>query len=294
MQSKKMSRIILLISFVCLAVNGFSQKDSATKNQPDTIVVGKFIIIKKNKPGSISFSDTGNRHSFVINTGNNNYRHKKPSNITTNWFIFDLGFANYNDQTNYTTANQSTYLNAAGNGGTPFTKEDFRLKTFNSSNVNIWFFMQKLNITKHVLNLKYGFGLEMYNFRYENNISYNNNPAYIYTDSVNFSKDKLFASYLTVPFMLNINTSPHSHHGFSFSTGVSAGYLVGSHTKQISEARGKQKVHGDFDLNPWRLAYVAELGIGFVHLYGSYSIDALHSEALTQYPYAVGIRFSNW
>jgi hypothetical protein len=274
--------------FACLTGSGFAQADSTLKNMPDTLIVGKFIIIKKNKPGSNNSYDSTNTHTIHIDFGNH-HKNKKQSNISTNWLIFDLGFANYTDNTNYTTANQSSYFN-----GATFSKEDFRLHTTKSSNVNIWFFMQKLNITKHVLNLKYGLGLSMYNFRYENNISYHNNPAYVYTDSVNFSKDKLYAGYLTVPFMLNINTSPHSHKGFSFSAGVSAGYLVGSHTKQISDERGKQKVHGDFDLNPWRFAYVAELGLGPVRLYGSYSINALHSEGLTQYPYTVGFRFSNW
>ena len=154
--------------------------------------------------------------------------------------------------------------------------------------------MQKLNLTHHVVNLKYGLGLEMYNFRYENNISYSKNPVYIFRDTVNFSKDKVYASYLTVPLMLNINATPDRKRGFSFSAGFSAGYRVGTHTKQKSSARGKQKLAGDFDLDPWRLAYIAELGIGPIRLYGSYSINALQQDAVVQYPYAVGIRFSNW
>lgn len=284
-----MKRIILLLAFVCLASSGFSQTDSTLKNQPDTIIAGKFIIIRKNKPGTSRAYDTSN-HSIVINIGNHNHNHRKPSNITTNWLVFDLGFANYTDNTNYTTANESPYLRP---NGTLFSKEDLHLKTFNSSNDNIWLFMQKINITKHILNLKYGFGLSMYNFRYNNNISYSNSPAYIYKDSINFSKDKLYAGYLTVPLMLNLNTSGRERGGFRFSAGVSVGYLTGSHTKQISDAFGKQKVRGDFDLAPWRLAYIAEIGFRYIHFYGSYSINALHNQALTQYPYAVGVRFSN-
>ena len=82
--------------------------------------------------------------------------------------------------------------------------------------------------------------------------------------------------------------------GFNLSAGVSAGYRIGSHTKQISDERGKIKDHNDFDLNDWRFAYIAELGLGPVHLYGSYSINELFQDGLKQYPYTLGIRFSNW
>jgi hypothetical protein len=149
-------------------------------------------------------------------------------------------------------------------------------------------------MAKHVLNLKYGLGLEMYNFRYDNNISYNKNPVFIYRDETDFSKDKLYVGYATVPLMININTTPQKTRGFSFSGGISAGYRVGSHIKQKGGGHGKNKIGGDFDLDPWRIAYIAELGIGPIRLYGSYSINALQQDAVVQYPYAIGIRFSNW
>jgi hypothetical protein len=96
--------------------------------------------------------------------------------------------------------------------------------------------------------------------------------------------------------MLHVNTTPGNKKGFSFSAGVSAGYLVGSRVKQKSEERGKQKYKGDFDLSPFRTALIGELGIGPVKLYGSYSLNTLHESytKLEQYPFAVGIRFSNW
>jgi hypothetical protein len=154
--------------------------------------------------------------------------------------------------------------------------------------------MQRLNLTKGYLNLKYGLGLEMFNFRYENNISYHRNPSYIYRDSSNFSKNKLFASYVSVPFMINLNTRPGKKEGLSFSAGISAGYLVGSRNKQKSEDRGKTKVKGDFDLEKFRVAYIGELGLGPVRLFGSYSITPLHEKGLVQYPYSFGLRFSNF
>jgi hypothetical protein len=157
--------------------------------------------------------------------------------------------------------------------------------------------MQRLNIYQHTFSLKYGLGLEMYNFRYDRSLSYRSNPIpNAFNDTIGFSKNKLYAGYITVPLMLNFNATPHRSNGFSISAGVSAGYLVNDHNKQISNERGKQKYHGDLALQPWRLAAITELGIGPVRLYGSYSFNALHKEStgLNQFPYAVGIRFSKW
>lgn len=264
---------------------GFAQTDSTT-DKTDTIKVGKFIIIKKNKGGT---NQPDNERTTTIEIDK---RPSKPTNISTNWWIFDLGFANVKDETVYGSAEANKYLQAPTNK--PFTKDDLKLRAGKTSNVNIWIFMQRLNLTKGYVNLKYGLGLEMFNFRYENNISYHKNTAYIFRDSVDFSKNKLYAGYLTVPFMLNINTHPGHKKGLSFSAGVSAGYLVGSRNKQISEERGKTKTRGDFDLEQFRLAYIGELGLGPVRLFGSYSMNTLHENGLKQYPYSLGIRFSNW
>ena len=96
--------------------------------------------------------------------------------------------------------------------------------------------------------------------------------------------------------MLNFNSNPNNKQSFSFSAGISAGYLVSSRNKQISTERGKQKSQGGFNLNPWRLAAVGEIGLGPVRLFGSYSFNKLHKDGtqMNQYPYSLGIRFSNW
>ncbi len=296
-----MNKVFLMLAAMLLAATAFAQTDSSYKpatdtagrQQPDTIRVGNFIIVKQNKNGD---NKDDKEHKFIVITRSRSYNYDSSyhpnSTFTTNWLVFDLGFANIDDKTNYTTANNGSYLHKTSAGEPAFAKSDLKLRT-KSSNVNIWLFMQRLNIAKHALNLKYGLGFEMFNFRYENDISYNKTPAHVYRDSVHFSKDKLYAGYATVPFMLNINPWPTKKR-LSISFGASAGYLVGSHTKQVSKERGNDKTRGDFDLEKWRFAYVAELGIGPVKLYGSYSIHPLHQTDLKQYPYAVGVRFSSW
>lgn len=282
-----MKRITLMVATIMVAMAGYAQTDSTTQ-QSDTIRVGKYVIIKKKK-NPMGEKDNDRSTTVVIER-----RKQKPTNVSTNWWIVDLGFANVKDETAYGSAAANNYLKTIRPGEAAFNKNDLDLRSGKSSNVNIWIFMQRLNITKGIINLKYGLGLEMFNYRYESNISYHKNPAYIFRDSINFSKNKLYTGYLTIPFMVNINTHPGQKKGLSLSAGVSAGYLVASRNKQISDERGKTKTRGDFDLEQFRLAYIGELGLGPIRLFGSYSMNPLHQNGLKQYPYSMGIRFSNW
>ena len=277
----------MLSSVIAIAQNDTTNVGS----KDDTVHVGNFIIIRNGKerntyndslsPRRDDYTIINLPHRRIYNTNHSN------KTFSTNYLIFDLGFANYNDKTDYAAPQAATFAQ------TGIDKHDLKLITGKSSNVNIWLFMQKLNVADHVLNLKYGLGLNMYNYRYSSNISFRETSPYVVMDTINFSKNKLYVGYATVPFMININPTPNHRHGFNLSAGVSASYRLGSHTKQISDERGKDKNHNDFDLRPWMFSYVAELGLGPVRVYGSYSINTLFEDA-KQYPYTIGLRFSNW
>lgn len=287
-----MKSIVSMVAMVCIALSSTAQSTQET----DTIKVGNFVIIKKKG------SDEVNNGTSKSNRDNYNLlrverRPAKRKNLSTNWWILDLGFANLRDNTNYGFAQTGSYFKTLRPQDGPVNENSYRLNSRKSSNVNLWFFMQKLNISKNVLNLKYGLGLEMYNFRYDSKISYNNDPApYVFNDSISFTKNKLYAGYLTVPFMININTTPDKRKGFSFSAGVSAGYLISSSNKQISAERGKQKEKADFYMEPFRLAAIGEVGLGPVRLYGSYSLNKMQKDItrVEQFPYAIGVRLSTW
>jgi len=275
------------------AVGAMSQQDS-TSHRSDTLKVGGFVIVSDGAAEKMSKS-WGNQKTvgqvWISRPA------RKTKSISTNWFIFDLGFANYRDQTNYAYAQGGSYLKIMRPGGPAVSETTTSLNTGKSSNVNIWLFMQRASISKNVLNIKYGLGLEMYNFRYDSKISFRNTPAPMaFDDSIGFTKNKLYAGYVTVPFMINLNTNPGTRKGLIVSAGMSAGYLLASRNKQISGERGKQKYRGDLALEPWRLAAIGEIGLGPVRLYGSYSLNALQKSytRMEQYPYTIGIRFSTW
>ncbi len=290
-----MKQLITFLAAVIFCSATTAQTDSTKNKKSDTIRIGGIVIVKsgKNKEGK----------DVNISMGRNNKEKKRNANVSTNWWIVDLGFANYDDKTNYATA--GSYL--VNRPGSPaLNSNDFKLRTGKSVNVNVWFFMQRLNVIKHHVNLKYGLGLELNNYRYKSSISYKEggvvpytgtqtNAPFIFRDSVAFSKNKLAANYVTMPLMLNFVTNPGSKKkGLSLSAGVSAGYLYSQRNKQRSSERGKDTNKGDYDLNRFKLSYVGELGIGPVRLYGSYSPSSFYDKGLDMRPYNFGIRFSNW
>ena len=148
-----MKRIFTLCIALCAVLTGFSQEDTTAQKSPegDTIRIGGMVIIRK----------PGNKREIVRDREYKmrNRRGDKPSNLSTNWWIVDLGFSNYTDESNYAAAVTDGFVTPG------IDKDQLKLKAGKSRNVNLWFFMQKLNMAKHVVNLKYGLGYEMYNFR---------------------------------------------------------------------------------------------------------------------------------
>lgn len=264
----------------------------------DTVKVGSIRIINKSDGSENKSWESALNGDFKKTKISIEKAPKKLQTISTNWWIFDLGFANLVDNT--------APLMYSPISGLPYqsmlpavpSSANLKLNNAKSSNVNIWIVQQKANLYQHNWNLKYGIGIEMYNFRFEQPISFRNTPGnYVFFDNVNFSKNKLYVAYLTIPVQLNYQANPENRKSFYASIGLSGGYLLESRTKQISAERGKQKVNGNFDLNNVKAATIGELGIGSLRLYGSYSLTNLFDKKLTNFdmaPFAIGIRFSKF
>jgi len=273
----------------------------------DTIILGNMIII--NEKGAIK--DTihirGDKFKFykrdsanlewdhstriiIKDEGKSGKLGRSRDKITTNWGIVDLGFTNINDLTNYASLNGASGYFPSG------TADDMILQNGKSVNVNLWFFMQRISLISNVVNLKYGLGIELNNYRFKKNIRFRDEPRYFIERDAEvsvFEKNKLAADYITVPVMLNFNFTPCRTNSYGFSAGVSAGYLYSARQKMVSKERGKEKVRNDFNLQPWKLSAIAELNLGFVQLYGSYALGNMFRSGLDQVPYSAGLRLSS-
>ncbi|ATL46784.1 hypothetical protein COR50_06115 [Chitinophaga caeni] len=308
-------KILLVLIGIMMSLAAAAQVTS------DTLQIRGLIIVRN--------KDTRNRNSFKMFNDTTYMRNKLKKNLHTRWFVFDIGFNNYTDRSNYGEAFAMamypsasyiptySYLNdRAGNGqqfrydytgvglntfaprsaSAPLTPSEFKLITGKSININVWLIMQRLNMYKHKLNLVYALGLEMNNYRYARNISYvPGYPTQIIRDTLDFSKNKLYAGYLSIPLMLNFNSNPtRPGRAFEASFGIMGGYLVKARTKQISKEYGKVKTNDEFNLNKWKLSLTSELGYGPVKLYGNFALTPLHDYGLEQYPFSIGFRFNGF
>ncbi|HMK17887.1 MAG TPA: outer membrane beta-barrel protein [Chitinophagaceae bacterium] len=287
-----MKSILLVCVAACLFSTAFAQNDTTGKKVTDTTIkketndtirIGGMIIIKK--PGTEDREIKTEDH-YTVHIP----KRRKPENLTTNWWIIDVGFSGFNDKTVYG-------IGTPADEFAPKSTEDwFDIKSGKSRNINIWFFMQRLNMIKHVVNLKYGLGLELNNYFFDDEtIRFHKNPTVVVKDDAlkGAKKNKLAADYLTVPLMVNFNFTPERRNGFGFSFGMSAGYLYSARQK-VKFSDDKVKVHNDFDLQDWKLSYVGEINLGLVKLYGSYAFQSMWERGLDQIPFNAGIRLSNW
>jgi hypothetical protein len=255
----------------------------AKPEKRDTIRIGSIIIIKK----------SNGKYESDGSTIEKTHKHIKRSIGTINWWIVDLGFANFTDRTNYTQAVTQDFLTNGMN------EQNFQLKPVQSINVNIWIFMQRLKLVKNAVNLKYGLGVELNNYRFDDTrIRFNKStsPLVELTNKPELSKNKLAADYITVPLMLNINFTPKKDRNKSFgvSGGISAGYLYSSRQKIKGGGDGIRKTKDDFALEPFKISYISEVQLGPVRLYGSLATKNMFSKGLDMTPYNFGIRLTNW
>jgi len=315
----KISLDNLKIGNIKLGIDTIRTGNDTILRGSDTLKIGSILIVKKEeaekpnfktviKIGDLSYGDPkdgengwfkGDLKKTRIEINNTP---KKLKNIETNWWIFDLGFANFIDKSPtlyWLAANpNSPSIYPVTFPGPVMSPENFSLINKKSTNVNIWVVTQKINVYQHKLNLKYGLGVEMFNFRFDKPISFREDiVTNVKFDVVSFTKNKLLVKYLTVPVQINFSPNPTNKKAFYASIGMSAGYLWNAKNKQISGERGKEKFRGNFNLNDWRFATIGELGLGAVRLYGSFANSNLFNKNqsfIDIQPFAVGLRFSKF
>ena len=277
---KKIS--LLALATIALASSQAQTTDSTrTVSEGDTMRIGNIIILKDGEPAS---------QNREVNVQIKRKHYNRHQNNTMHWLAFDLGFNNFVDNTNYASPEAQAF--APGSDA-----NQFNLNNTKSLNVNLWFLQGRLNMIKHVINLRYGAGIEFYNFRFEEDLRFTKNPPSVYVDQdINYNKNKLAMNYVTVPLMINFNFTPRRslERSFGISAGISGSYLYASRQKYRSSETGKQKLKGNLGLNDIKIAYVGELHLGPVQVYGSYATESMFKNGLDFTPYTVGLRLSTF
>lgn len=283
----------LLLSVIFISA-GFTQDTSKPLFQNDTIKLNRLQIVKINSVEQKDWETV--IRDFDYNAIKVKFLKKNQEfrNLETSWLAFDFGLAGYMDYTKYTSI--KTFMKPAI--GQPLTYTKLQPKN-SSTNINIWVVQQKANLYKHKWYLKYGLGFEMFNYYFANPIDYRNSDnGYISLSSNNYSKNKLYLNYITVPVQLSRSIYVKNFQPITLSGGLSIGYLYKAKNKQISESLGKVKYHGDFNFADYKVASIFQLGIGDLKFYASASLNNIMNKSATapqsNYPYTFGLRFSKF
>ena len=281
-----MKKGVQFIFFCLISLQLFSQND--------TIKIGQLLISKPESKSNLSWEQiikNKDLKGLKVNfkKSNNNFKQ-----LETSWFAFDLALVNYLDETKY--AENKTLSDPAI--GQPLSKFKMQLNNGKSTNINIWVVQQKYRLKNPAFYLKYGLGLEMFNFRYEYGINFRKNESmFIYLNDESYEKNKLFTSYLSAPVQLGYDFKLKNDKILGISGGLVTGYLFNSYNKQINRELGKEKYKSNFSLRDMRLAGVFEIRIDKLKFFGTASLQNMLDKMNTNqslYPYSFGLRFSKF
>jgi hypothetical protein len=222
---------------------------------------------------------------------------KSKSKFESHFVLLDLGINVLQDNTNYNSTSAQKML--AGVDPSRRNSSLFDLRTSKSINVNLWLYMEEwkaVQTKNQAISFITGIGLQFYNFRYDNPLSYTKQNT-IYLDNINFKKDKAAIDYLTVPLMVNFKTrlwgnSKDHKNWLVYGAGITEGLRVVSWTKQRSIEYGKVKLHDDFGFQDFNTCVTGEIGLdGYIRFYGSYQLTSLYKDGLDQHTICIGVRF---
>lgn len=155
----------------------------------------------------------------------------------------------------------------------------------------------KFAIAKEYFGVSTGLGFSFTQVAFRDNyiLSHDSDTLFAVIDSVNdYSKNKLKATYLTVPLLLEFCTNADEDKSFYLAAGVVGGVRLTSRIKRNGEFDGKefqQIQKGTYGLNSFKLEGTVRLGYGSWGAFANYSLLPLFDTAKTVevYPLTFGL-----
>jgi hypothetical protein len=192
----------------------------------------------------------------------------------------------------------SVLLNSSGQAS--FTKQSFLENDPSKSfYMNLNLFDRKMPIIKHYVGITSGIGFNWTSVGIKNNqtLQYNADSVWTTVDKnlgYNYDKNKLRATYLTVPLFLEFNTKADPGKTAYLMLGVVGGLKLNSKFIQKAEndkVEVDNKTKGDYALNPFKLDASVRAGYKGVGLFASYSLLPLFDTKRVEkaYPISFGL-----
>lgn len=189
------------------------------------------------------------------------------------------------------------YLNTDNTTKMPAGYEFLEVNYRRSFSYALNLFEKDIPIVSDYFKLATGLGIEWNNYIFMNNIRLTSDSAkiYGYTDSfVKFDKSKLGLTYINLPILFQINTNADPKKAFHLSFGLIVSYNIRAKTKlvyDIHDKTNKDRVLGDYHVNPIRYGLTARVGYANFKVFANYNLNSLFvkDEGPDLYPFTVGI-----
>jgi len=257
-----MKNIFLFTGLAVVSFNLFAQQEETESTNEDTtrIRLKHMEILIVENSGSSATSDTVTLEPVELRR---NIAH---------WAGVDFGF--------------NVIVNGAGGQsfpGEPYLKNDIARSQI--WNLNI--LEHKFKIVKEYVGLTTGLGFHFNQISFDNNyiLGKNGDSTFALMDTVlSYEKNKLRATYLTVPLLLEFNTNKNNNRGFYFAAGVVGGLRIGSRYKTVHKDNGervKSVQRGDYNLSPFKLDLTARLGYGSFGAFATYNLIPVFEDSAT-------------
>lgn len=180
----------------------------------------------------------------------------------------------------------NTLLTSSGSSSLPEEYKWMESDQARSLSWNINIVEQKIRIVKDYVGITTGLGLTYNSYGLKNNVSVQSNSdstwAVTVPDSLwSFDKNKLRATYVKIPLMLEFNTSLDPDRTFHVAAGVIGGVRIGSITKQeykVDDQKHKNRVKDDFNVNPFTADATVRVGYRNFTLWANYGLMPLFEE----------------
>ncbi len=160
-------------------------------------------------------------------------------------------------------------------------------------------FEEKIRLYKDYVGIIVGAGLTYNSYGLKNNVNITTKDStaiYAVKDTVtDYSKNKLRASYVNVPLILEFNTSSDNNRSFHIGAGVIGGWKMGSLVKQKWEDgddKNQNRRKSDYNLSPFTLDATARVGYKNLTVFATYGLTPLFkkNKGPEVYPMTVGIQ----
>ena len=173
----------------------------------------------------------------------------------------------------------------------------FRNDAARSQVWNLNILEHKFRIAKEYVGLTTGLGFSFTSVAFNDNYVLRSTADTVFAeiDSVyTYSKNKLKATYLTMPLMLEFNTNADADKSFYLAAGVVGGVRIASKVKRKGEFDGKEfttKDKGTYGLNSFKVDAAVRLGYGDWGVFANYSLLPLFDKGKTveTYPLTFGL-----